>query len=322
MMQDSIARFVEQFDWMPVVENAGQLGSRSRYIVVGMGGSHLGAWLIKQYGPVPNITIHRDYGLPAVAEDELKDTLAILSSYSGNTEEVLDSGREARERGLSIAVIATGGKLLDFAREHRLPYVQMPDLGLQPRMATGLSMLGLAKLMGNGELEASIRTAGKDIDPMSSREEGSRIAGVILACKVPLIYASAGNLPLAYIWKIKFNETAKIPAFYNVFPELCHNELCGFDAVESTRRLSNIMHAIFLEDAADHPRNQKRMRIAGEILQEKGIPVERVKLVGWGFAKAFNAAILADWVSLDLARHYGVPDEAVPLIEEFKHRMA
>ena len=322
MMEDSIARFGEQFDWEPAVENAGALGGHERYIVCGMGGSALAPWLIKHYGAKSgSLMFHREYGLPLISEEVLKSSLIILSSYSGNTEEVLDSGRNALEHGFTVAAITTGGKLLDFAREHGLPYVQMPEMNLQPRMAIGLSMLGIAKLMESADLEASIRTAGKAVSPLASKEEGSRIAAV-LADKVPLVYSSAANLPLAYIWKIKFNETAKIPAFYNAFPELCHNELSGFDVVGSTRGLLSNMHVVLLEDATDHSQIQKRMQITGDVLRDRGVSIEYIKLVGEGFEKAFNNAILADWVSFNLARHYGVPDEETPLITDFKRRMA
>ncbi len=50
MMEDALRRFGEQFDWNPEVERGETLKPHNHYIVAGMGGSHLGAWLIKQYG--------------------------------------------------------------------------------------------------------------------------------------------------------------------------------------------------------------------------------------------------------------------------------
>lgn len=326
-MDDTIRRFPEQFDWDPVVEHHEMLGAYRHFIVCGVGGSQLGSSLIRSYGlpaqagPRSTMIIHRDYGLPDLPEGTLHDALVILSSYSGTTEETLDAGTKALARGLSIAAITTGGKLLAFARQHGLPHIVMPDRGLEPRLATGLSMLSLARLMGDRPLEESIRTAGKKAEPAADEIEGARLAG-ILHGKVPLMYTSARNAALGYVWKIKLNETGKIPAFCNVVPEMCHNELCGMDVVAATRPLSANMHALFLEDEDDHPRNRLRMRVAGEILEERGIPVEKVQLEGYGFEKAFRSSLLADWVSLSLARHYGVPDAATPLIADFKRRIA
>lgn len=316
-----LTHFGAQFDWQPEIEHAEALRPRKNILVCGMGGSHLGAWLIRQYGGVQNLYIHRDYGMPDLPPEILGDCQIILSSYSGGTEEVLDSGRVALERGLPMACIASGGRLIEFAREHALPHVVIPDSGLQPRMATGFSMLGIAKLMGDAELEAAIRNAGIAADPLALKAEGERLSAV-LSGKIPVIYSSNQNFPLAYIWKIKLNETAKIPAFCNAVPEMNHNELCGFDVYDSTRDISRNMCAIFFQSGGDHVRVQKRMEVAGEVLTEKGIQVERVKLQGSGFEKAFNAALLADWTSLCLAHLYGVPDMAVPMVEDFKKRIA
>jgi glucose/mannose-6-phosphate isomerase len=250
----------------------------------------------------------------------LRTTLLIASSYSGTTEETLDAVKIAFERGMHIAAISTGGALLDFAREHELPFVTIPDTGLEPRMAIGYSMLGLARLMGDSTLEMAIREGGKHSQAGALQSEGTALAQKLIG-KTPLIWSSNANLPLAYIWKIKFNETSKIPAFCNSMPELCHNELTGFDVVDSTRDLFSRMHVIMLDDPKDHPRIQKRMHIAHEMLTARNIPIDRVSLKGDGFEKIFNAALLGDWVSLGLARHYGVPNPETPLIAEFKKKM-
>ncbi|MCE9541310.1 hypothetical protein K8R03_01975 [Candidatus Kaiserbacteria bacterium] len=319
-LEDTIRRFGEQFSWEPVVERSESLRPRTNTIVCGMGGSHLGPWIVKRYGSVPTMYIHRDYGLPVLPPTVHADALVILSSYSGGTEEILDAGKEALARGLPIAVVTTGGALLEFAREHALPSVTLPQLGLEPRMAVGLSMLAVAHIMGNTELEAAIRAAGSGVDAAAFETEGRRL-GSLLTQKIPVIYASTANTPLAYFWKINFNETSKIPAFCNVFPEMNHNELSGYDVVDSTRPLSTNIHALFLQDVNDHVRIQKRMQVAGEVLEEHGTRVERIPLAGDGFTKAFSSLVLASWTSLQLAQTYGVPNPETPLIAEFKKRI-
>lgn len=321
-LTDTLMRFKEQFAWDPVIENPGALRTHARTVVYGMGGSHLGAWLIKRYGAKPDIFIHRDYGLadeaPSIFEE---DALHVLSSYSGTTEEVLDAAHEVLRRGLPAAAITTGGALLELARERGLPCIQIPETGLEPRMAIGFAMLALARILGDADLEASIRRGGEAIDPGEGKEAGTSL-GTKLEGKIPLVWSSAQNLPLAFIWKIKFNETAKIPAFCNAMPELCHNEFTGMDVVDMTRPLVDAVHIIMLEDERDHPRVQKRMQVAREMLSERGISVERVALTGEGFGKAFRGALLADWTSLHLAERYGVPNPETPLIKEFKERIA
>lgn len=316
-MQEDFLRFADQLTWNPSVENAQKLGSYKRHVVLGMGGSNLGSWLIKRYGPA-DLLMHRDYGLPEHIDS---DTLVIASSYSGNTEETIDGAQQALAKGMPVAVIAKGGTLLTLAQEHQLPHVVIPDTGIQPRVALGYSAIGIATLMGRDDIVRHLQDLGDSFDPTRRRDEAQEIAKR-LTNAVPVIYASTTNLPLAYLWKISFNENAKIPAFANSVPELCHNELNGFGVVPGTIALSERMHVIMLEDATDHPRIQKRMRIMKEILAEKGVEASSVSLSGEGFAKAFDAALLASWISLALAEGYGVPAKEVPMIEEFKKRMA
>lgn len=319
-LEITLSRLVEQYTWEPVVEHSEALRPHKYVIVCGMGGSHLGAWLLQSYGAASHILIHRDYGLPNLPQEVYDNAIIILSSYSGTTEEVLDSAREALARGLPMAAISTGGKLLEFAKEHAIPHVQLPELGLEPRLALGFSAIGIARLMGASDLEAAVRSGGRSIDPLRLEEAGRRLGEKLLG-KVPLIYTSDANSALGYIWKIKFNENAKIPSFSNVFPEMCHNELTGFDVVEKTMDLSSRMFALFLSDPADHPRVAKRMEVAEAMLTERNIPVERIEIEGKGFGGVFASAILCDWATVVLADAYGVPNPETPMVAEFKKRI-
>lgn len=323
-MMDTLRRFGEQFSWQPEVENADRLGAHERFVVCGMGGSHLGAWLLERYGGKSGaIIIHRDYGLPLVPPG----ALVILSSFSGETEEVLDAANAARAAGLPMAAVSVGGSLLAFAREHGIPYIKIPDTTLEPRLAIGFSMLALTRLMGDGSLEALVRATGLAVDPEARREEGLAL-GQRLIGYIPWVWASAQHDVLAYIWKIKFNESGKIPASWAILPEACHNDLTGFDVVEATAELTRRVQVVMLADAVDHPRIGRRMDVAREVLAEKGVATATVLLQASqaipgaeGFAKAFDAAILADWAAIALSEHYKVPNPETPLIAEFKRRL-
>lgn len=320
-LEETLKRFGEQFTWHPVLENAQKLGTHSSFIVAGMGGSHLGAWLIQKFDPRLDLTIHRDYGLPAIPDTKVHNSLFIASSYSGTTEETLDAIKAAHDKGMHIAAVSLGGGILEFAREHQLPFIQIPDMGLEPRMAIGYSMIALAKFMGNGVLEEAIRDGGTRVSPTKDQREGTSLAERLIG-KIPLIWSSEKNLPVAYIWKVKFNETAKIPAFCNYFPELNHNEFTGFDVVDTTRSIIDNFHIIMLQDPKDHPRVQRRMALTKDMLLERKIPVDLITMHGEHFEKIFSTALMGDWVALGLAKHYGVPNPETPLIAEFKKRIA
>src|SRR4051794_25431399 len=97
-LEETLKRFGEQFTWHPELQNAQKLGTHASFIVAGMGGSHLGAWLIQKFDPHLDLTIHRNYGLPVLSDSKMRNGLLIGSSYSGTTEETLDAIRAAHEK--------------------------------------------------------------------------------------------------------------------------------------------------------------------------------------------------------------------------------
>ncbi len=321
-MEEQILHFADQFAWEPDIVNAERLPEQTASIIVcGMGGSHLGARLLLRHDPTLDIRIHSDYGLPSEPAERLRTSLIVASSYSGETEETLDAARAAVADGLAVAVITTGGALADFAREQELPLILLPKQNVEPRMAVGATMLALARLMRAADLEKDIREIGMHIDVHAGEIEGKALAER-LGGSIPVIYASSRNASLAYFWKIALNETSKIPAFYNLFPEVCHNELSGFDAVPSARDLSSHLHVLQLNDRDDHPRITKRMSVMRELLEARNVTVTTIELAGRnGLEKALEGILAGIWTAVAVAKAYQAPDAATPLIAEFKRKM-
>lgn len=264
-------------------------------IVVGMGGSHLAADLLRLLKPQLDITVYKNYGLPEVKDNEL----VVLSSYSGNTEEVLDAYEKAS--GFNRAVITTGGKLLQKAKQDNVPAILLPS-GFQPRDAILFMLRALYELLGEKlEIPESIEA----VDDFSNE----------IINRIPLIYTSPKNEVFGYIWKIKFNETSKTPAFNNVLPEADHNEINSFAD-------SKNFFCIFIKDDTDHPQVQKRMKITAKLYEEIGIPCKFVELQGaTTLEKICNQLALISTVTLNLAKIYNVDPDKVPMIEELKKEL-
>lgn len=322
-MEQAIRDFAKQFQYKPEIINGEKLAdSYENYVICGMGGSHLATGILKTYKPGINLYVHRDYDLPPYDESFLKNSLLIASSYSGNTEEVISFLEAGHSKGYSVAVIATGGKLIDFAKENNLPYIQMPDTGIQPRSALGYSLLSMAKMVNEASCCGELESLALTLKPENFEEQGKELAGELKG-KLPIIYSSNKNLAIAYNWKIKMNETGKIPAFYNLFPELNHNEMQGMDVDSNTEDIFKNFHFIFIKDSADHERIQKRMDITEKLYQEKGLAVTSLYLEGENvFEKIFNSLILADWIALNIAKSNGRNPEEVPMVENFKKQMS
>ncbi len=318
MLKNIIQNFPKQLDYEPTIENAGNLQKRDKFIVCGMGGSNLAAGIIESWKPKLDIIIHRDYGLPEMKEAELKKCLVIASSYSGNTEETISGFTEAQSRDLSVIVITTGGRLLELAQERRVTYIQMPKIDDNPRFAIGYSIKATLKAMGEKAVLNDINGEVKSLNAGDYERAGKELAEK-LQDKIPLIYSSGRNAGLARYWKISFNETAKVPAFYNFLPELNHNEMVGFSSELSTGQTYGKFAFLFFNDPDDEPHIRKRMVTTRKVFEDKGFTVLDVDLSGPSlWHKSFAGILTAMWTSYYLAEHYGVDPEDVSMIEDFK----
>lgn len=323
-MKEAIEGFASQLAYSPVIENNEALVRKERLLVCGMGGSQYFVNILNAWNESLLAWQHRDYGLPQMPERALQEHLVVACSFSGNTEETVSSLEEAIDRKLAVAVITAGGKLLEIAKTHKLPYIQIPVPAehFQPRAATGLLIKALLAIQGDALRTEEMARLSSTLQPASYEAAGKAIAAQCQG-KVPLIYASRRNLGLAMAWKIKFNETGKIPAFFNGIPELNHNEMTSFDVQDASRALSERFMWIFLTDEEDHPRILKRFDVLEELLHARGLPVLRAPLDGaTRLERIFASTLTADWSALHVAAMYGLESNEVPMVEEFKKLIA
>lgn len=322
MISDIIKNFPKQLEFDPIVENKDGLAHSDKFIVAGMGGSHLAADLLNVWNPNLKLIVHSDYGLPALSPAELKENLIIASSYSGNTEETIDAFRYAISQGFKTAAISTGGELLKIATEHKAPYIKLPDTKIQPRSAVGFSIVASLKLMGAEKELGKLKALARKLNPQNLETEGKGLAERIRGL-TPIIYSSTANFPIAYNWKIRFNETGKIPAFCNAIPEANHNEILGFALGKQAKIFSDRFAFIFLSDQSDHPRVSKRMKILSELYRKNNLKVKNCGLGGKNvWDKIFHSLILADWTAYWTAKIHGLDPEEEKLVEGFKSQMA
>jgi len=320
-MREVIIESSNQFkEGLDLAKNVKTEGIFKNVVICGLGGSALPAnILVSLVSPKVHIHIHRDYNLPVVAD---KDSLVVCISYSGNTEETVSSLKEAINKGLKTAVITTGGMLEEISKQHNLPFAKIPS-GIQPRSATGYIFSALAKILSSCGVisdisEEILQTAENLKEINAALEKEGKVLAKKLAKKTPIIYASNSLKPIARIWKIKFNENSKIPAFYNFFPELNHNEMVGFTNVKK----KNNFHVLIIKDNEDHPRITKRMNLTSSLLKKKGIAVDFLETrKGSMMFRVFSSLLLGDWASYYLALNHKIDPTPVAMVEEFKKMM-
>lgn len=297
--------------------------------ISGMGGSSLPANILRIYlndlylkNPKKNKPLgvfqNRFYALPHEAYNKC---LNFFASYSGNTEETIASLKEAIKAKLPSVGFATGGKLAELCKKNNIPCVILPA-GIQPRYATGFFFGAMFQVLANSSLVENkteeLKKLLKKLEKtaLALETKGKEIAKKLIG-KTPIIYSSTHFKSLAMIWKIKINENAKTPAFYNFFPELNHNEMAGYTLPQGK------FHVITLMDKKDHPQNIKRMKITAKILKKKGIETTLIEMPDSNiFNTIFSTLLLGDWVSYYLALAYKQDPTPVEMVENLKNQLS
>jgi len=301
-------------------------------LVLGMGGSAIGGDLLSDYLSdelsIPIVVI-RGYDIPKFVDE---NTLVFTVSYSGNTEEILSTLKKCLGMKARIIALTSGGKLAVLSQENNFPEIKVPA-GIQPRAAISylffpilkvLERLGLIKERNN-EIEETISVL-QDLsreycaESPSKNNLAKRVA-LSLYQHLPLIYGSEGLLEaVAMRWKTQINENSKWPCFWNVFPELDHNEIVGYEIENNINRQVKI---IYLQDKEGLLRLEQRREITRKIIEHKVAEFMVCSTKGKGkMARMFSLIFLGDMASYYLAILNQVDPTPVACIEDLKKELA
>ncbi|ARA92619.1 MAG: bifunctional phosphoglucose/phosphomannose isomerase [Bacteroidetes bacterium] len=297
-------------------------------VVAGMGGSAIGGDLVRTLvqptAPVP-MTVVRDYTLPAYVGP---GTLLVASSFSGNTEETLTVLDEAARRRARILCVTSGGQMLEIARNEGYPVVQIPG-GMPPRAALGYSfaaVMTLAERLGLAPADAAAWDEAMALleaqtaacaDPAGN--EALDLARTLHG-KLPVVYSGPGLMEAVNLrWRGQFQENSKVYATGNLFPEMNHNEIMGWQYPGAVHAL---LAVVVLRDRGDHPRIRRRLDVTGRLLGDRAASWTEVESRGTApLARLLSLVNLGDWVSFYLALLQAVDPTPIPLIDALKEAM-
>lgn len=292
----------------------------SHVIMGGLGGSGIGAAIAKTYFfnsfPIPVDAIN-NYSLPAYVNDK---SLVILNSYSGNTEETLAMYEDAKAKGCTILIIASGGKLLEIAKEKDHHY-NILELGYQPRMTIGYGLSYLLMTLGElvsydtrSELEEVV-AAFKENHAMQ-KDSAQRIFNYFkgnLKNKF-VIVADAAFAPIALRFTQQINENAKLEAFVNVLPESNHNVIESY-----VDRLQTNFVMLF---GNSNERVSARFDFVISHLELDNNKVLPLFVPEYSIYAIFDMIYRLDWVSVLMANELNAPLMEVPIITNLKEYLA
>lgn len=291
-------------------------------VLTGLGGSGIGGSIIQNYVAdklkVP-FTVNKDYFLPAFVNS---NTLVIVCSYSGNTEETLQAMKQAVKMKAQVVCITSGGEVEKLAAKKGYDCIIVPG-GMPPRTCVGYSIVeilfvlrhhGLLKTKFIPEIEAAIALLNAETRTLARK--GQAIAKK-MAGKFPIIYAAQPYEGLAIRVRQQINENSKMLASHGVIPEMNHNELVGW------RDKDDNYAVLLLRNEDDYDRVQTRMEINKKIIRKCTSNITEVYSQGGSYLeKLFYFIHLTDWISFYLAELHEVDATEVKVIDFLKSSLA
>jgi len=327
MMDQLISRFPDQLvEALEIGEKAiinPHSSEINKVYVAGLGGSGIGADFVKEFireeSPIP-YTIGKGYTIPQYVDE---NTLAICSSYSGNTEETLSSFKQMLSTGAKIVIISSGGKLIQEAKERGLDYIQVPENWPSPRACLGYSIVQQLYILFklgfiDGTFKQEFRTAIDLIkfDNESIKHSAEQVAQRIQD-KVPVIYVTDRMEAVAVRLRQQINENAKMLCWHHVVPEMNHNELVGWTEKHPDKAV------IYLRNKDDYKRNQIRMDINQKIISKYSDTIIDIYSKGNSLIeKAIYLVHLGDWMSWYLSELKGADAVEIDVIDYLKSELA
>ncbi|MDB5226491.1 MAG: Bifunctional phosphoglucose/phosphomannose isomerase [Bacteroidota bacterium] len=291
-------------------------------VISGMGGSGIGGNItieaVAAELRIP-IVVNKDYVLPNYVN---KHSLVIISSYSGDTEETVQSLEEALEKGAKIVCITSGGKIAETANKKNIDLILVPP-GMPPRAALAYSVTQLLHILNfffiiPGTFRKDIEAAIKLIDAeQKDIMKNAKETADVISDKLPVLYSTAKMESVALRFRQQLNENSKLLGWYNVFPEMNHNELEGW------KNKNKDIAVIIFRNENDPARTAKRIDVSKEIIK-KYTPhiIETYSKGNSVLEKMFYLIHWGDWVSYFVAEKNGTDMMDIRAINYLKSELS
>lgn len=291
-------------------------------VIFGIGGSGIGGRIVTNLtrleAIVPVATCN-EYDIPTYINE---NTLVLVSSYSGNTEEVLSMVKQAQTANAQIACITSGGELLDLAIENGYNYIKIPG-GNPPRACLGYSFTELLtyfchyKLIDKkalNDLQSAIDLLVKDAAEI---EDKAADFAKSLSGKIPVIYSSGVYEPIASRFCQQLNENSKMLCWYNKFPALNHNEIVGW--TEKNDKLA----VVFFNCDEDYYRTKARQAFTKKVVSEYAGSVSEIIVKGNNaIERSLYLVHITDWISVKIAEIDNTDPIEIRVIDALKNELA
>jgi glucose/mannose-6-phosphate isomerase len=326
MMKELVADFPKQLQKALLIAQSADLKKSNNTIqnvfISGLGGSGIGgsivAELVSQEAKCP-ITINKDYFSPSFINE---NTLAIICTYSGNTEETIQVLKHCVEARAKITVITSGGDAANLAEQHHIDYILLPA-GFPPRSCIGYSICQILKVLHFHKItevnhlpEVENTIALLENQRPQILTEAEKVAHAIYN-KMLIIYTLGNTEGVAIRFRQQLNENSKMLCWHHVLPEMNHNELVGW-----TAHNENLAVVIFRYEN-DYYRTIKRLEVCKEVFAKYCNTIIEIQAQGSSpVQRALYMIHLGDWISCLIADIKQVDAIDISIINHLKSELS
>lgn len=304
-------------------------------VVCGMGGSRFPALILqhlyKTSLKIPYV-INDDYNLPDFINEE---TLVILSSYSGTTEEVIECGKKAQKKGAKLTGLCVGGEIASFLKETKNPvYVFDPKFNPsgQPRIGFGYGVGGhLGFLVALGLIDETADAVNATIKKLPSmlslflmevgkKNNPAKQLAEKLYEQYPYFVVSEFLTGVGNAVQNQINETAKNVSSFRIVPELNHHLMEGLK--HPTPHTDMAIFVLFFSRLYSE-RIQKRFKITKDVVEQNKLKTVWHELQGeTELEQVLELMGLGSYTSMYLAALYEENPNAIPYVDYFKEQLS
>ena len=138
--------------------------------------------------------------------------------------------------------------------------------------------------------------------------------------RLPVIYGAGIVAEVAHRWKTQLNENSKAWAFYEVFPELNHNAVVGY---QFPPELASKIVVVLLRSPSLQRRIQLRYQVICQLLDRAKVSYQIVDGDGTSpLSQMMSLVLFGDYVSYYLAILYKIDPSPVKAIDYLKEQLA
>jgi len=295
-------------------------------VFCGMGASIYGALVLKSLLGTeiqfPTEVIS-DYFLPDYVG---KNTLVVLTSYSGTTEEVLSCAEEAKAKEAQMVILTKGGPLAEFAKDNNIPaYIFDGKLnsGNVPRLGAGYTILGLIGLLNKTNvIDVEEQEITQSLTRMKEKFEEIKQQALqdheIFINKIPIIFSAEHLSGSAQIIRNQFNETSKAFSSFFLIPDLNHHLMEGLQFPADAP-----LHFLVFDSPNYSQKIRKRVELTIEVVRKNNYSVHEFTTSGQALYDDFlEVLIYGSFLTLYLGLAYKQNPAINPWVDWFKNQLA